>query len=235
LLASGDPELRHHTGYSGELLLPTALGVALAVLAFMTDRSFWNLRWNRVLVGGFLLSPIAAALTNDVHHSLRCFSLFVFAAPLSIAGIEYIARRSYNRRILPVLVLGMVLHSGLFVRNYFGEYADKTIGAFDTYGLEHAVRKALKFTTGKIVLDDQPYQSAGINSLYVGSVMRYGYPKRSLPPLQPGQKRDVGPGDAFIFLDPDGRYPKLHEGLPARTRYVVQSYDQLGMKPTKRR
>jgi 4-amino-4-deoxy-L-arabinose transferase-like glycosyltransferase len=234
LLVTGDPQLRHHSGFGGQLFIPTALGLALALLAIATDRVVWNVRFNRFLLGGLLLAPVAAALTDDAHHSLRAFSAFVFAIPLCAVGIRYVLR-CYPRAFLRWITAAVALNAALFVRHYFEDYSKVSAQAFGNFGLQEAVRKAMKETTGKIVLDDVPHQWAGINTVYVGSLLRVQRKGQPTPAFVAGHRADVGPGDTFIFQDVDKRFPSLHEGLPEGTWYVMQRYDQLGMKASRKR
>jgi hypothetical protein len=199
LALSGDPNLRHHTGYGGELLIPTVLLLCVALAALRND---WRSPFRLYLVGGLLLAPVAAALTTDAHHSLRAFSLVVFAIILS----------AYAFRTLTLVVArsAVALTAAcalLYVINYFAFYPPASAIAFESYGFKHTLNEALVHTRGRVILSDEgnvPY----INLLFFGSL------SGTRIPLLCGSRRDARPGDVYIFYDP-GRGAKGMYGIDA--------------------
>jgi 4-amino-4-deoxy-L-arabinose transferase-like glycosyltransferase len=234
LLLHGDGNTRHHTGYGGELFLPTLIGVALAIALFVLDSRRRKLRFTWVLLGGLLLSPIAGALTRDHHHSLRGFSLVVFAVLLSVSGFHYALRRA--PAIFPALVAASVaIYGALFVQDYYGPYVAKSIQAFEHYGFRDAVAKAQRAGATRIVVDDRrKSRHADLHANFLLVVLtKEGV--EPLPSLVAGHPRAVRPGEFLIFQDLKGAYPDLHEGLPEGSLYVASPYGRMVLPPSRPR
>ena len=115
LAAHGDPNRRHHTGYGGELLLPSVAMLALGVVTTIISGEVRRSPFARLLLLGLLLAPIAAALTTDSHHSLRSFSMAIFAILLSVYGVHYLARW----RLAGSMVVLTAANAGFYALNYF--------------------------------------------------------------------------------------------------------------------
>lgn len=187
LALSGDPNRRHHTGFGGELLLST---VVLLIMALATFRKERMKVFYLYLVAGVFLSPVGAALTTDVHHSLRAFSLVVFAIVLSAYGLR--ALNSFMSR-LAVAVTGLC--AALYIIHYFLIYPADSAVAFENYGFKQTLDDALREYPSRIVLSDEgnvPY----INLRFFGSLAG------SRIPMLTGSRSDARPGDIFIIYDP---------------------------------
>lgn len=107
LSLSGDPNPRHHVpGSGGSILLMTfilaALGVIAGLRTMRRDRWLWFLLW------GTAVSVVPAALTTDIHHTLRLVAFPIFLMALSISALE---RRSVR--------LGLLLALGVFQALFF--------------------------------------------------------------------------------------------------------------------
>jgi 4-amino-4-deoxy-L-arabinose transferase-like glycosyltransferase len=182
----GDPNRRHHTGFGGELLVTTA--VLLAVALVTTGRR-WRNPLRLYLALALLLSPVAAALTRDVHHSLRAFPMVVFAIPLSAYGLCAL-KLSIARATVAVTALCALLYTV----HYFTIYPARSAVSFENYGFKDTLKEAVERTRGRIVLSDTgevPY----INLRFFGSLMGASVP------LVLGSREDLQSGDVFIFYD----------------------------------
>lgn len=183
---SGDPNLRHHSGFGGELLAGTL--VILIISAVRTIRHRDD-PFRTYLLVGLLVSPLAAALTVDPLHSLRSFSMSVFAAILSAYGLAYLSRPAAR-----VLVALTALCAGLYVFHYFVLFPPESAIAFENYGFEASLRDALASAPKRVVLSSQgnvPY----INLLFFGTL------EHTSVPLVVGTRDDLRPGDVFISYD----------------------------------
>jgi hypothetical protein len=232
LLTSGDENLRQHTGDRGELLAPCVLALVLGVALFLCVRRFRRVRFHSVLLGGLFLSPISASLTLDQHHSLRAFSLVVFAIPIALYGFHHVLRKA--RYVAALLVVATLFSAGSFVKYYFGPYRATTIAAFEYYGIREAILKAVREDATRVVLDSRrPSRHADLYANFY-SVVLGKHRRDALPPFQPGRPADVKPGEYFIFDDKKNAYPELKAGLPADTLYVAAPYGPITKELSKR-
>jgi len=196
----GDPQRRHHSGFGGELLLPTYALLVLAVIALMASGEIKRSRFARFLLLSLLISPIAAALTIDPQHSLRAFSMAVFAILLSTYGLQYAGRW----RLSGALVALTAINAALYTADYFRRYPAESSFAFENYGFREALLAARDRTHGRIVVSaagNQPY----INVLFFESVL----PDTRHIPVVLGRKEDVRPGDVFVFPLAPGETPDV--------------------------
>lgn len=232
LLLHGDPNRRHDTGYGGVLLFPTVVGLALGVAAFVLDKSVRESRFNRILLGGVFLAPVAGALTNDIHHSLRGFSLVIFAMPFAVIGFQW-ALRDYSRRLLMAVAAVTALCGVLFVADYFGPYVVTSIGAFEHYGFREAIGKAVRQQATRIVIDDRrKSRHADLHANFWTYLLSKGKHPSSTP-LVAGAPWEVRPGEFFVFEDPKNKFPDLHQDLPEHSVYVVAPYGRRVAPPRK--
>jgi 4-amino-4-deoxy-L-arabinose transferase-like glycosyltransferase len=214
----GDANRRHHTGYAGQLLLVT---IALTAVGFVASLGRTQSGFIRLLVAGVLLSPIAAALTRDHGHSLRSFSMVVFAIPLSVAAAAWLRARS--RPLLAVaLATCAALQAGLYVANYFGSYPATSIAAFENYGFKQALGYALQNASGRVIVDErqnQPY----IELLFFRSLLDYrGETAAQEKAVFVGSASALQEGDLFIKFDPAFECVGCRQALPPGSLYVVR-------------
>lgn len=220
----GDANLRHHTGYGGELLLATIPLLALGfALGFMRGGS----PFVRLLVIGVLLSPIAAALTRDHGHSLRAFSMVVFAIPLSVAAASHVRERAGPVAGM-LLAVCAALQASLYVGDYFERYSAASVAAFENYGFKQALRHALENHKGRVVVDEaqnQPY----INVLFFRALLDYqGETAAREKVIVLGREAELQPDDTFIVFDPAFHCTECRRGLPAASLYgVISAGDRL--------
>lgn len=231
LLTRGDENLRLHTGTTGELLAPAVLALLFGIgIIFLVPR-FRRVRFLWVLLGGLLVSPISAALTLEHYHSLRSFSLVVFAIPLSVYGFHHVLRKIPGH-VPALIVVATMLCAGSFVKDYFGPYRAIAIGPFETHGIRESILKAVHAQATRVVLDSR--RQSRHADLYSGFYTVVLGKQRALPPLEPGRPRDVRPGEYFIFEDPKHAFPELREGLPADAVYVAAPYGPVTQQLSKR-
>lgn len=228
LLTSGDDNLRQHTGNCGELLAPCVLALVLGIALFLGVRRFRRVPFHSVLLGGFFLSPISAALTLEQHHSLRAFSLVVFAIPIALYGFHHVLRKS--RYVSALMLLATLLSAGSFVKYYFGPYRATTIAAFEYYGIREAIQKAVREQATSVVIDNR--RGSRHADLYANfySVVLGKHRRDALPPFRPGRPAEVKPGEYFVFDDKKNVFPELKEGLPAETWFVAAPYGPVTKK-----
>ena len=187
LATAGDSNRRHHTGFGGELLVPTAVLLALSLVNTYRE-GMDRFRWYVVI--GLFLSVFPAALTNGIYNSIRGFAFPIFAILLSAYGL-----RGMTARISGVVVAATAVLACLYVGNYFLEYPTVSAVAFVNYDFKKTLSEALQGSPNRIVLSsdgDSPY----INLKYFGSLIG------TEVPLLIGDRKDARAGDAYISYDP---------------------------------
>jgi 4-amino-4-deoxy-L-arabinose transferase-like glycosyltransferase len=210
----GDPERRHHTGFGGELLLPTYALLVLGVIALVASGETKRSPFTRFLLLSLLISPLAAALTIDPHHSLRTLSMVVFAILLSTYGVRYAGRW----RLSGALVALTAINAALYTTDYFRRYPAESAVAFENYGFREALLAARDRAHGRIVVSaagNQPY----INVLFFDSVL----PDARRIPVVLGREEDVRSGDVFVFPLAPAELPDLRRAVDGGL-YAARDY-----------
>ena len=234
LLLEGDPNPRHHTGFGGELYLPLLLFMLVGTAAILLSPRVRKLRWNRLLLGGVVLAPIAAALTKTGSHSLQSFSLVLFAILLATTGLQYAAdsvprlsgKWAVGARVSVWLVVAWTLFdAAAFVRHYFGPYKEISIAAFEYYGQRQAIEKAIRSNASRILLD---HRRRGRHAELLAPFYRHILEqrlRRALPPIEPGMPKDLRPGEFLIYQDRKDLFRDLRDGMPPGALYLAVPYD----------
>jgi 4-amino-4-deoxy-L-arabinose transferase-like glycosyltransferase len=208
LLLAGDPNLRHHTGFGGELLPPTALLLPVAVVLLLR-RSALRDPFSGYVLAGIAMTPIAASLTMENYHSLRAFSMAPYMIVLSAYAVQWLS--SLSSRIVIALTS---LCAAAYVTHYVVAYPRESILAFENYGFRQTLHAALDHSPRRVLLSpvgNQPY----INLLFFGSL------EHTQVPLLLGTSKEVIPGDIYIQFDPTGGEEGLY-GLSERPDALMQ-------------
>ena len=206
LAFSGDDNRRHHTGLGGELLLTTA---ALLLVALVTFGRHRPRRFYAYLVAGVLISPIAASLTFDAHHSLRAFSMVVYAILLSAFGINALGPKAAR-----VSVVLTAVCASLYIAHYFFVYPAMSALAFGNFDFEGSLREALSHSPSRVVLlTHEEFQY--INLRFFGSLVG------TRVPLVIGSREDLRAGDVAISHDPEGTGAQFYSVDGEVTRTVA--------------
>lgn len=189
LAISGDSNRRHHTGLGGEFLISTVILLAVAIYKMLHQGTG---RFQTYLLIGLLLAPIAAATTYDIGHSLRTFSMSVFAIMLS----GYAIRDQVTFAVRGILALTIAC-AAAFIVHYFAIYPPQSAIAFESFGFREALQEALARTPRRVVVsgdEHQPY----IKLRFFGSLIG------THVPLMTGSPEDVQTGDVLISYNPRG-------------------------------
>lgn len=219
LALHGDPNLRHHTGFGGEILFATAFLLVAGIVSAFASREVRSDRFVRLLAADLLLSPIAAALTLDHGHSLRAFPLVVFAIMLSAYGLRWIALR-FGTIAASALSAAAALQAVLYLHDYFVAYPAVSARAFENYGFKEALARAASIAEERVVVDgadNQPY----ISALFFGALM----PEKARVPIVVGDLKSLAPGDVLVFADPSFAHRDMREGLPAQSFYAIARFE----------
>jgi hypothetical protein len=219
LALHGDANLRHHTGFGGELLLATAVLLLIGVVSAIASRERRRDPFVRLLIADLVLSPIGAALTLDHGHSLRAFPLVVFAILLSAYGLGDITRR-FGGAAASALTAAAALQAVLYLHDYFSAYPPVSARAFENFGFKEAIARAESIASTRVVVMDRAEKQPYISILYFGALAA----EAPRVPVVVGNLKDLAPGDVLVFADPQFAHRDLREGLPARSVYAVADF-----------
>ncbi len=115
LLSQGDPNLRHHSGWGGELLLIQGLLVIVGLAGA-----------NRLMLAWLLLSPVVAALVNETPHASRAIYMIVPLAYLAGLGWQRLVKYKFAWLIIAALAVNFLLYA----HDYFKHYPSRSATAW---------------------------------------------------------------------------------------------------------
>ena len=211
LMRSGDPNPRHHSGYGGEMLLVTALLLILGIVKILATGELRQRPFLRFLLAGLLLSPVAAAMTTELNHSLRAFSLVVFLILLSAVGMNALFERSGKLpvSIATIALAAVAINAGLYVRDYFTRYPAVSVAAFENFGFKEALENAVAATTGKVVVSTNSHRAYVQLAFFEPCV-----PNPRGMAVKLGEGSEIEVGDVFVEFDPEGKLADSRANLP---------------------
>jgi len=149
LLLSGDPNLRHHSGFGGELLLIQGvllLAGLVALLNFRCKETWLILSW-------LFFSPIVAALVNETPHASRAIYLLI---PLAwLIGLGW-SRLKHSW----ALIIGLLLFINLsvYLHDYFIHYPARSALAWINPYKQAALQFKDTPLTKPVYISDKLYQ-----------------------------------------------------------------------------
>ena len=164
LVLSGDPNLRHHTGFTGEVFIAVFALFILGIWALSSRLTMSNSdkRTVLLLLLCLLSAPIPAALTEP-NHSLRSLMMAPYILIISLSGLATLQRIKHKLlryTIVITLLLVLIIESALYAQHYFTEYPAQSINAFESYDLKQDLVKALAYKPQDIIVTkyaNQPY------------------------------------------------------------------------------
>lgn len=113
LIFNGDPNLRHHSGFGGELLIIQGLLVIVGLMA----------NPNRLMLLWLLLSPVVAALVNETPHASRAIYMIVPLAYLAGLGWQKLVK---NKWLSWLIIAGLTINLLVYLHDYFGHYPKRS-------------------------------------------------------------------------------------------------------------
>jgi hypothetical protein len=216
LFFSGDGNPRQNTEIGGMLLWVMApLLIAGIVVCWQRRRE----PLVRFLVAGIVLSPIAAALTNNgTPHALRSSGMFPFLVILAILGADGLrtaleGRIGARRIVVAVLGVGLAAQAAFFTVDLYGAYPNRSAADFDTGEIAAIV------TAHDLAGSHEVYLSESLDPPYIEAFFHY------LPP----PPRQVETDDATPGLEALGM-----EVVPVEAVYASQPAvgDMLVLNPS---
>jgi len=185
-LRHGDANERHHVPGDGSLFfVEVALALTGTVLVLLRRRSD---PWWRFVLYAVLVSPIAAALTNEDVHSLRMIALPVLLPVLAIPALEAVASLRPRPRLAVAAVLTLALAvEAVNWQVVFHRHGPERQDAFEAQ--IHPVIEAA-FRHGGTVYAYRSIHTTGTDAQFYGAVA--GRPASSIVLLDDGQKPPPG-------------------------------------------
>jgi hypothetical protein len=194
LFTQGDANLRHNTGFGGELLIVTA---PFLVWGLIYSGWKWRQPFHAFCIVGFLAAPAAAAVTTDgIPHSLRAASMIPFAVALTVIGFGQVwgVLKGRNAKVLAIAFGAMLAVEGVgYTVDQFGAYPARAAASFDT-GIPQAIQFAEANARGhEIVL------SSNINAAYIEAFLVSPPP----PPTHTTADADESTGLDYLHMTVD--------------------------------
>jgi 4-amino-4-deoxy-L-arabinose transferase-like glycosyltransferase len=146
LFFSGGSNYVNATRAAGVFLLPTALFLIVGFVRLLRNRFTPQAM---TVLGGLLLSPVAATIVIEPYAIDRALGLVPFGVLISAYGVEtlWMAAHRVWRVVAVVLLAAMPLQFTHFAMDYFGDYRVRSLYAFErnirggvTTLLDHAAR-----------------------------------------------------------------------------------------------
>ncbi len=216
LLLDGDPNLRHHSGFGGALLWPQALLFAGGLMTLVAARRFDASRFALLVLAGIVIAPLAAALTLDVHHSLRVFSLTWFAILASAWAMHWLLHRQHALAV--ALLLATSANAALYVRHYFVDYPAQSGLAFENFGFAAALQRAIDIGAERVLIDTSDHRPY-ISLLFFRDMLE----NPNHVALELGERATARDGDVVVFRDRDLEHRDPAQGLPELSLYSIDT------------
>ncbi|MBU2051797.1 hypothetical protein KKH13_01155, partial [Patescibacteria group bacterium] len=115
LVSSGDPNMRHHSGFGGELLLVQGLLVIIGLAGA-----------NKLMILWLLLAPIVAALVNETPHASRAIYMIVPLVYLAGLGWQKLSKWKFSWLIPLALGLNLLV----YLHDYMVHYPERSAVAW---------------------------------------------------------------------------------------------------------
>jgi 4-amino-4-deoxy-L-arabinose transferase-like glycosyltransferase len=227
LFFTGDRNLRHHTGFGGELFLFTIplilAGVYRVIRLFRTEPRY------RFLALGLLVYPAAAIFTIDRMHSGRTVNGVIPWLLLAMAGAWWLWQmKRFWRTLLLLMVCAGSVEVSLYLCDYFGAYQIRSRAVFFTE-LTEAMQYCFEHLGDNEVLYISP-STYSPHGFIVNRQLKphlYAYPL-FFGKIDPRQYQASGfPTDSVRLYD--GSTPKT--GLLLRCNYYFLSWPEDGSQP----
>ena len=149
LLVSGDPNLRHHSGFGGELLLVQGILLIAGLVALLNLK-----RRETILIFSWLfLSPVVAALVNETPHASRAIYMLV---PLAwLIGLGW---SRFKKLFALILGLLLIINLSVYLHDYFVHYPSRSAQAWILPYKQAALQFKASLPTQPVYISDQYYK-----------------------------------------------------------------------------
>ena len=118
LIFSGDKNLRHHTGYNGQLLIVQGIILIIGIYYLITLTKK-PVKW--LILTWLLVSPTVSSLVNEVPHASRSIYMII---PLAI--IIGIGLNKLKPKLLLIALIIILVNFCLYLHDYFIHYPSRS-------------------------------------------------------------------------------------------------------------
>lgn len=161
LLRAGDfSNLRHHSGFGGQLFITTFVLALLGAASVISKHTPYK-KFIIFLIICSITAPVAAAITIPYlsPHALRSTLLGLFLLLLSIFGFQslnhVLANPAHRLAMLIIIFITLIFQAYQYTNHYFTIYPANSISAFESYDFKSDLRRALQLTPQKITISNR--------------------------------------------------------------------------------
>lgn len=158
LFLKGDKNLRHHTGYSGQMFL--------SVLPFLLVGFYLILKkktTNLIILFALAISLIPAAITRESPHALRAIAAVPFISIIAGVGMQWLLER--KKLIARVLIAMILIQFGFYFLDFVSNYNNNSSKDW-MYGYRGIFLKAKTFEGYDNIYIADTYAQPYIFALY---------------------------------------------------------------------
>ncbi len=180
LWVTGDTNLRHHTGFGGELFVFTVPLILVGL--FYVGRFFRKQPSYRLLAVALVAYPLAASLTVDRMHGTRSINGVIPWLLLAMVGAQALWRhRPIGRKLLVVICVAGLVESGMYMADYFGPYQTRCQVAFMTgftdafkYCFSHISNNQTLYVSGSVGVASEGFIDTNFKEFVYAYLLFYG-------------------------------------------------------------
>jgi 4-amino-4-deoxy-L-arabinose transferase-like glycosyltransferase len=166
LLLSGDRNLRHATGYGGEVFAVVLLLALVGFVVLALQKKLFTDRFLLLLAVNLLLAPAAGSLTGmpgspDVPHALRSILLGLYLCFFSCCGLywlQLLKDRINVAGVNGIVFAALLIQTLFYLHNYYTAYDTETAAWFETAGFRQALALALEQKPERVLVSSQANQ-----------------------------------------------------------------------------
>ena len=170
LVLSGDPNLRHNSGFGGQILPLQGILLIIGLLSLIK----YSKPETYLLITWLLLSPTVAALVNETPHASRSIYMIIPLAWLIGLGIDRLIKAFPKKikltRILLITVLAINLST--FLHDYFSHYPQRSAFSWLNPYKQAALYIKNNSTTKPIYVTSKFYQPGLYFSFYANQEIK---------------------------------------------------------------
>ncbi len=154
LLFHGDRNIRHAVPGYGQLYIIVFLLFLTGLLVLLFRKSYRKHTFTKLLLSQLLLSPVAAALTNEsLPHAIRSNLVGMYIILISCFGILVCYSIRIPRIAVSLLIFGiLIFEAGPYIHTYFTSYAQVSAHSFGSYGIADSLKDALVIRPKRIFI-----------------------------------------------------------------------------------
>ena len=158
LFLHGDGNLRHATGFGGEIYWILAILAVVGALWILAGSHPPQRKFGTLLILGALSAPVGAALTSQgTPHALRSVLMGLFVLLLSFYGFLFFSKvpsRAPRWMIMLIPLMILSYESGTYTYDYFTRYVPVSANAFEYANVRQALFQAAAIHPASIIVDN---------------------------------------------------------------------------------